>query len=93
MLFRSQGYARDLRQPALLKASTWGIPVEIGILAGFGSRTTTMPNVAEMARLASEAGHGVIYFYWEGLWGLHAGGEGAKTRRRAFSRLHQTLFK
>ena len=88
-----QGYARDLRQPALLKASTWGIPVEIGILAGFGSRTTTMPNVAEMARLASEAGHGVIYFYWEGLWGLHAGGEGAKTRRRAFSRLHQTLFK
>ena len=85
------GFARDLRQPALVKASSWGIPVEIGILSGFGGRTTQMPTLAEKVRLASQRGHGVIYFYWEGLWGVHAGEEGPALRQSAFSQLHQQL--
>lgn len=35
------GFVKDLDQPALRKARTWGIPVEIGVLAGFGGRTTS----------------------------------------------------
>jgi uncharacterized lipoprotein YddW (UPF0748 family) len=86
-----QGFARDLNQPALVKARSWGMPVEIGILAGFGGRTTPMAALAEKVRLATARGHGVIYFYWEGLWGLHAGAEGGPARRAAFRRLHQQL--
>jgi len=85
------GFAKDLQQPALVKASSWGIPVEIGILAGFGGRTTPMPALFEKVRLASQRGHGVIYFYWEGLWGLHAGAEGPAQRQSAFSELHRQL--
>ena len=29
---------------------------------------TPMPVLAKKAQLAAERGHGVIYFYWEGLW-------------------------
>jgi hypothetical protein len=65
--------------------------VEIGILAGFGGRTTAMGPLSEKVRLAAERGHGVIYFYWEGLWGLHAGPEGAAYRKAAFRQLHQSL--
>ena len=86
-----KGFERDLQQPALVKASGWGIPVEIGILAGFGGRTTAMGPLSEKVRLAAERGHGVIYFYWEGLWGLHAGPEGGEQRRSRFSQLHQGL--
>ena len=87
-----QGYARDLQQPALVKASSWGIPVEIGILAGFGGRTTPIPVLNEKVRLAAERSHGVIYFYWEGLWGHYAGPEGGERRRQALGSLHQSLF-
>ena len=87
-----QGYERDLQQPALVKASSWGIPVEIGILSGFGGRTTPIPTLSEKVRLAAERGHGVIYFYWEGLWGQYAGAEGGAARRQALGRLHRTLF-
>jgi uncharacterized lipoprotein YddW (UPF0748 family) len=82
------GFAKDLNQPALVKASSWGMPVEIGILAGFGGRTPDMATLAEKVRLAMARGHGVIYFYWEGLWGLHAGREGAAARQAAFRQLH-----
>ena len=81
------GFAKDLNQPALLKARQWGLPVEIGILAGFGGRTPAMATVAEKTRLSLERGHGVIYFYWEGLWGKHAGPEGAASRRLGFRQL------
>ena len=87
-----KGYERDLEQPALVKASGWGIPVEIGILSGFGGRTTAIPTLSEKVRLAAERGHGVIYFYWEGLWGKYAGPEGGAARRDALGRLHQSLF-
>ncbi|MEY3750457.1 MAG: hypothetical protein RLZZ186_876 [Cyanobacteriota bacterium] len=87
-----QGFQRDLEQPALVKASSWGIPVEIGILSGFGGRTTPIPTLSEKVKLAAERGHGVIYFYWEGLWGQYAGPEGGATRRQAFGRLHRNLF-
>jgi hypothetical protein len=50
-----------------------------------------MPTLAEKVRLASQRGHGVIYFYWEGLWGVHAGEEGPALRQSAFSQLHQQL--
>lgn len=83
------GFARDLNQPALLKARQWGLPVEIGILAGFGGRTPAMATVAEKTRLSLERGHGVIYFYWEGLWGQHAGPEGPDARRIGFRQLLQ----
>jgi uncharacterized lipoprotein YddW (UPF0748 family) len=86
-----QGFARDLQQPALLKASSWGIPVEIGVLAGFGGRTTALPSLAEKVRLAAQRGHGIIYFYWEGLWGQYAGAEGAAARLSGFSLLHRSL--
>ncbi|MFM8936007.1 MAG: glycoside hydrolase family 10 protein [Vulcanococcus sp.] len=85
------GFERDLRQPALVKASSWGIPVEIGILSGFGGRTTPMGTLAEKVRLAAQRGHGIIYFYWEGLWGRHAGAEGPAARQSAFRELHRQL--
>ena len=67
-------------------------PVEIGILAGFGGRTPDMATLAEKVRLAAERGHGVIYFYWEGLWGRYAGPEGGAYRKEAFRQLHQQAF-
>jgi uncharacterized lipoprotein YddW (UPF0748 family) len=86
-----KGFAKDLDQPALVKAKQWGMPVEIGILAGFGGRTPAMVTLREKVKLATGRGHGVIYFYWEGLWGEHAGPEGAATRKAGFRRLHQEV--
>ena len=83
------GFAKDLSQPALVKAKGWGMPVEIGILAGFGGRTPAMDVLGEKVRLSFASGYGVIYFYWEGLWGIHAGPEGGAARQAAFSRLHR----
>jgi uncharacterized lipoprotein YddW (UPF0748 family) len=83
------GFAKDLNQPALVKAQGWGLPVEIGILAGFGGRTPPIDVLSEKVRLSLARGHGVIYFYWEGLWGLHAGPEGGVARQAAFGRLHR----
>lgn len=82
------GFARDLNQPALVKARSWGLPVEIGILAGFGGRTTPISTLEQTVAMAQAAGHGVIYFYWEGLWGQYAGPEGADLRQLGFRRLH-----
>ena len=82
------GFAKDLQQPALVKASGWGIPVEIGILAGFGGRTTPMDDLSQRVQIANAKGHGVIYFYWEGLWGQYAGPEGAALRKQAFLQIH-----
>ncbi len=87
-----KGFAKDLNQPALVKAKSWGMPVEIGILAGFGGRTPDMATLSQKAQLAAARGHGVIYFYWEGLWGQYAGPEGGAFRRQAFQQLHQRLF-
>lgn len=87
-----QGFAKDLNQPALVKARGWGMPVEIGVLAGFGGRTPTMDTLAEKVRLAAERGHGVIYFYWEGLWGQYAGPEGGSYRQALFQQLHSASF-
>ncbi len=84
-----QGFAKDLDQPALIKARSWGIPVEIGILAGFGGRTTDMATLGKKVDLAVRRGHGVIYFYWEGLWGQYAGAEGPAYRQALFRQLHQ----
>ena len=82
-----QGFAKDLNQPALRKARQWGLPVQIGVLAGFGKRTTPIQVLAEKKRLSNEQGYGVIYFYWEGLWGVHSGKEGSEFRRKAFLQL------
>jgi len=86
------GFAKDLRQSALVKARRWGMPVQIGLLAGFGGRTTPMPVLSQKVKLVAEAGLGVIYFYWEGLWGLYAGPEGAAARQAAFRSLHDATF-
>jgi uncharacterized lipoprotein YddW (UPF0748 family) len=75
-----------------VKASSWGIPVEIGILSGFGGRTTPIPTLSQKVRLAADRNHGVIYFYWEGLWGLHAGPEGGEARKAGLRQLHNSLF-
>lgn len=83
-----KGFAKDLDQPALIKARGWGIPVEIGILAGFGGRTTDMATLSQKVNLSLSRGHGVIYFYWEGLWGQFAGPEGGAYRQQAFRQLH-----
>ncbi len=45
--FSRKGFENDLNQPALVKASGWGMPVETGILAGFGGRTPDMATLAE----------------------------------------------
>ncbi len=82
-----KGYAKDLDQPALRKAREWGIPIQIGVLAGFGKRTTPMKVLKEKVRLANDRGYGVIYFYWEGLWGKHSGSEGARYRKEAFKQM------
>ena len=82
-----KGFAKDLNQPALRKARQWGLPVQIGVLAGFGKRTTPIPVLAEKKRLSNEQGYGVIYFYWEGLWGKHSGPEGSQYRQDAFRKL------
>ncbi len=87
-----KGFAKDLNQPALVKARSWGMPVEIGILAGFGGRTTDMATLSQKVRLSAAQGHGVIFFYWEGLWGAHAGQEGAAFRFDAFRRMNQAVF-
>jgi hypothetical protein len=50
-----------------------------------------MATLGEKVRLATARGHGVIYFYWEGLWGVHAGKEGAAQRLAAFRQLHQSI--
>nr|WP_186585907.1 family 10 glycosylhydrolase [Synechococcus sp. MEDNS5] len=82
-----KGFAKDLNQPALRKARQWGMPVQIGILAGFGKRTTPIPVLAEKQRLSNQQGYGVIYFYWEGLWGKYSGKEGPAFRFDAFQSL------
>jgi hypothetical protein len=87
-----KGFEKDLNQPALIKARSWGLPVEIGILAGFGNRTPDMATLSQKVRLAAERGHGVIYFYWEGLWGRYAGPEGGPYRQAIFRQLHAEAF-
>ena len=82
-----KGYAKDLDQPALRKAREWGIPIQIGVLAGFGKRTTSMPVLKEKVRLANDRGYGVIYFFWEGLWGKYSGQEGAQFRKNVFKKM------
>ncbi len=87
-----KGFERDLDQPALVKARRWGMPVEIGILSGFGGRTPDMATLEQKVRLSAARGHGVIFFYWEGLWGQYAGPEGAAFRQAAFRRLNREVF-
>ncbi len=82
-----RGFAKDLDQPALRKARSWGVPLQIGVLAGFGKRTTSMPVLEQKVRLARQRGHGVIFFYWEGLWGKHVAERYRDPRRAAFTRL------
>ena len=82
-----KGFARDLDQPALRKARQWRIPTQIGILAGFGKRTTSISDVQDKVRLARQRGHGVIFFYWEGLWGRHVPAGSRDRRYNAFSTL------
>jgi uncharacterized lipoprotein YddW (UPF0748 family) len=90
--FSMEGFTNDLNQAALIKAHSWGVPVEIGVLAGLGSRTTDMDTIAEKVQLAASRGHGVIYFFWEGLWGKYSGTEGAAYRQSQFDALHRAAF-
>ena len=60
---------------------------QIGVLAGFGKRTTSMAILEQKVRLARDRGHGVIFFYWEGLWGQHVPDRYRDRRREAFTRL------
>ena len=82
------GFIKDLDQPALRKARTWGIPVEIGVLAGFGGRTTSLPMLRDKVQQVKERDMGVIYFYWEGLWGQYSGPEGPQLRRAGFRQIN-----
>lgn len=82
-----EGFQRDLDQPALRKAREWRMPIQIGILAGFGKRTTPMQDLREKVRLARERGFGVIFFYWEGLWGSHVPEDEREDRYKSFVKL------
>ena len=46
-----------------------------------------MDVLKEKVRLANDRGYGVIYFYWEGLWGKHSGSEGAQYRKELFKQM------
>ena len=87
-----KGFQNDLGQSAIHRAQSWGIPVHIGILAGFGGRTTPMTKLHRKLQLAHQRGFGAVYFYWEGLWGEHAGPEGGEFRRQGLRRRHAELF-
>lgn len=86
------GFTKDLDQAALVKARRWGMPVQIGVLAGFGGRTTSSEVLGKKVEQVAKRGLGVIYFYWEGLWGAYGGPEGASARRSSFQRLHGALY-
>lgn len=86
------GFTKDLDQAALVKARRWGMPVQIGVLAGFGGRTTSSAVLGEKVEQVAKRGFGVIYFYWEGLWGAYGGPEGASARRSSFQRLHGARY-
>ena len=86
-----RGFERDLDQLALRKAQDWKMPTQIGILAGFGKRTTSMDDLEAKVRLARQRGHGVIFFYWEGLWGHHVPPQDRESRQRGFRELLSDL--
>ncbi|QPN58053.1 family 10 glycosylhydrolase [Synechococcus sp. CBW1107] len=86
------GFTKDLDQAALVKARRWGMPVQIGVLAGFGGRSTSSEVLGKKVEQVARRGLGVIYFYWEGLWGAYGGPEGASARRSSFQRLHGALY-
>ena len=65
----------------------WGIPSQIGVLAGFGKRTTSTAVLEQKVRLARHRGHGVIFFYWEGLWGRHVSEKNQERRYQLFKQL------
>ena len=46
-----------------------------------------MPVLEQKVRLARERGHGVIFFYWEGLWGRHVSPQQQDERFRFFKKL------
>jgi len=46
-----------------------------------------MAVLEQKVRLARQRGHGVIFFYWEGLWGKHVAERYRDPRRAAFTRL------
>ena len=81
------GFARDLDQPALRKARDWRLPTHIGILAGFGKRTTSTGDLEQKVRLARARDYGVIFFYWEGLWGRHVPETQRQQRFQSFRQL------
>ena len=87
-----KGFTNDLNQSAIRRAESWGIPISIGILAGFGGRTTPTTKLLRKSELAAQRGFGAIYFYWEGLWGQHAGKEVPGQRHKAFTKQHAELF-
>jgi uncharacterized membrane protein len=47
-----------------------------------------MDDLSQRVKIANASGHGVIYFYWEGLWGQYAGPEGGSFRKQAFQQIH-----
>ncbi len=87
-----RGFEQDLNQPALDRARSWGIPINIGLLAGFGGRSTDTNILRKQIALSAESGFGVIYFYWEGLWGQYAGKEGGEIRKTVLNQVHRSLY-
>jgi hypothetical protein len=51
-----------------------------------------MDTLSQKVQLAAQRGHGVIYFYWEGLWGRYSGREGSAYRQATFGQLHNAVF-
>ncbi|MEY4826042.1 MAG: hypothetical protein RLZZ430_1692 [Cyanobacteriota bacterium] len=87
-----RGFEQDLNQSAIERAQSWGIPINIGVLAGFGGRTTDANTLRKKVELSASRGFGVIYFYWEGLWGQYAGREGAEIRKSILNQVHRSLY-
>ena len=91
-VYSVRGFEQDLNQPALDRARSWGIPINIGVLAGFGGRSTDINILRKKIALSAERGFGVIYFYWEGLWGQYAGKEGGEIRKTVLNQVHRSLY-
>jgi uncharacterized lipoprotein YddW (UPF0748 family) len=66
------------------------IPVNVGLLAGFGRRSNSLPELDFQLQEVRRRGFGVVYFYYEGLWGdRYRLPEPQEVRRQGIADLHR----
>jgi hypothetical protein len=69
------------------------IPVQVGLLAGFGKRSNSLSELGFQLQEVRRRGFGVVYFYYEGLWGdRYPLPERQNVRRQGIADLHRQLL-